>query len=126
MGLSAIDARLRYVISHGQDPLFAQVDESTCPTGGIYNSLVVNNGLIRIGIQLPPNAFSANAPQYTITALEDPYGCALTTNAQGQQTVSVYRRPLPTTNLGFLSTVMWDGRESFLNPLNSGSTFAPI
>src|SRR5207247_82912 len=25
--------------------------------------------------------------------------------------VSVYRRPLPTTNVGFLSTIMWDGRE---------------
>jgi len=123
MGLSAIDARFRYSISHGQDPLFAQVDGSTCPTGEINNSLVVNNGLIRIGIQLPPNAFNANPPQYTITALQDPYGCALTTNAQGQQTVSVYRRPLPATNLGFLSTVMWDGRESFFNPLNSGSTF---
>ena len=24
----------------------------------------------------------------------------------------MYRRPLPTTNLGFLSTLMWDGRES--------------
>src|SRR5258706_3038503 len=25
--------------------------------------------------------------------------------------VSVYRRPLPATNLGFLSAIMWDGRE---------------
>ena len=25
--------------------------------------------------------------------------------------VSIYRRPLPSTNLGFLSTFMWDGRE---------------
>jgi len=124
MGLSAIDARFRYFISHGKDPLFAQVDGSTCPTGAINNSLVVNNGLIRIGIQLPPNAFSASPPQYTITAVEDPYGCALTTNAQGQQTASVYRRPLPATNLGFLSTVMWDGRESFFNALNNGQTFA--
>ena len=24
----------------------------------------------------------------------------------------MYRRPLPSTNLGFLSAVMWDGRES--------------
>jgi cytochrome c peroxidase len=28
--------------------------------------------------------------------------------------VSVYRRPLPSTNLGFLSTIMWDGREPTL------------
>jgi cytochrome c peroxidase len=123
MALSAVDAQIRYVVSHGKDPLFAQFDGSTCPTGPINNSLVVNNGLIRIGIQLPPNSFSANPPQFTITAVQDPYGCAITTNAQGQQTVSVYRRPLPATNLGFLSTVMWDGRESFFNPLNNGQTF---
>ena len=56
--------------------------------------------------------------------MQDPYGCALTTNPQGQQIVSVYRRPLPTTNLGFLSAVMFDGRESLLYPLNSEPTFA--
>lgn len=124
MGLSAIDAQIRYFASHGkEDPLFAQFDGSTCPTGPINNSLVVNNGLIRIGIQLPPNSFSSSSPQFTITAVQDLYGCALTTNAQGQQTASVYRRPLPATNLGFLSTVMWDGRESFFNPLNNGQTF---
>jgi cytochrome c peroxidase len=123
-GLSAADAQLRYFISHGKDPLFAQVDGSTCPTGAVDNGLVVNYGLFRIGIQLPPNQFSANPPQYTITAVQDPYGCALVTNDQGQQIVSVYRRPLPSTNLGFLSTVMFDGRESFFNPLNDGTTFA--
>lgn len=81
MGLSAIDARIRYLVSGGKDPLFAQIDGSACPNGPVNNSLVVNNGLIRIGIQLPPNAFSANPPQYTITAVQDTYGCALTTNA---------------------------------------------
>jgi len=122
-GLGAADAHARYLITHGKDPLFAQVDGSTCPTGPINNSLVVNNGLIRIGLQIAPNSFVTNQPQYTVTAVQDPYGCALTSNAQGQQTASVYRRPLPTTSLGFLSTVMWDGRESFFYPLNSGQTF---
>ena len=123
-GLSAIDAQIRYFFSHGKDPLFDQVDGSTCPTGPVNNSLVVNNGLIRIGLTVPPNATEPNPPQYTITAVQDPYGCALTTNSQGQQTVSVYRRPLPTTNLGFLSAVMFDGRESFFLPLNNEPTFA--
>ncbi len=117
-GLSAVDAQFRYFITRGKDPLFAQIDGSTCPTGPINNSLVVNNGLIRIGLTVP------SAPQYTITAVQDPYGCALTTDSQGVQTVSVYRRPLPTTNLGFLSAVMFDGRESLLYPLNNGQTFA--
>ncbi|MFZ0806295.1 MAG: hypothetical protein WAN03_08940 [Candidatus Sulfotelmatobacter sp.] len=123
-GLSAVDAQFRYFISRGKDPLFAQVDGSTCPTGPINNSLVVNNGLIRIGLTVPPNTTDSSAPQYTITAVQDPYGCALTTDSQGVQTVSVYRRPLPTTNLGFLSAVMFDGRESLTYPLNNGTTFA--
>jgi len=123
-GLSAVDAQLRYLITRGKDPLFAQFDGSTCPTGPVNNSLVVDNGLIRIGLTVPPNTTDASAPQYTITAVQDPYGCALTTDSQGVQTVSVYRRPLPTTNLGFLSAVMFDGRESLTFPLNSGQTFA--
>lgn len=122
-GLSAVDAQLRYYLSRGKDPLFAQVDGSTCPAGPVNNSLAVNFGLIRIGIQLPPNQFSTNPPQYTITAVEDPYGCALTTNPQGETTVSIYRRPLPSTNLGFLSAMMFDGRESFFDPLNNEQTF---
>ena len=123
-GLSAIDAQQRYFFTRGKDPLFDQVDGSTCPTGPINNSLVVNNGLIRIGIQVPPNSTDPSPAQFTIAAAQDPYGCALTTNSQGQQTASMYRRPLPTTNLGFLSAVMFDGRESFFNPLNNGQTFA--
>jgi len=123
-GLSAIDAQLRYFISRGKDPLFAQVDGSTCPTGPVNNSLVVNNGLIRIGLTVPPNTTDPSPPQYTITAVQDPYGCALTTNPQGQQIASVYRRPLPTTNLGFLSAVMFDGRESLSYPLNKEQTFS--
>lgn len=112
-GLSAMDAQFRYFISRGKDPLFAQIDGATCPTGPINNSLIVNNGLIRIGIQIPPDTADPNSPQFTIVAVRDPYGCALTTNSQGQQTASMYRRPLPATNLSFLSMVMFDGRESF-------------
>jgi cytochrome c peroxidase len=123
-GLSAADAQFRYFITRGKDPLFAAVDGSTCPTGPVNNSLVVNYGLIRIGLQVPPNSTNPNPPQFTITAVQDPYGCALTTDGQGHQTVSVYRRPLPAANLGFLSAVMFDGRESATLPLNSGQTFA--
>ena len=123
-GLSAADARFKYIISRGKDPLFSQVDGSTCPTGEVDNSLLVNNGLFRIGLAVPPNATDPSPAQYTITAVQDPYGCALTVNAQGQQIASVYRRPLPTTNLGFLSAVMFDGRESLTNPLNNKQTLA--
>jgi hypothetical protein len=43
---------------------------------------------------------------YYVKSVENPYGCGDT------QTISMYRRPLPATNLRFLSAVMSDGRES--------------
>src|SRR5712691_5122662 len=61
----------------------------------------------------------ANA-QFTVAAVHDPYGCALVVD-QGIATASMYRRPLPTTNLSFLSAVMFDGRET-LAPLNNEQT----
>lgn len=94
------------------------------PDRDVNNSLVLSNGLIRIGLTVPPNTFSSAAPQYSIATVQDPYGCALTTDASDEQIVSVYRRPLPATNLGFLSAVMFDGRESFSKPLNNEQTFA--
>ncbi len=123
-GLSAADAQFRYFTSHGKDPLFDQIDGAACPTGPVNNSLTVNNALIRIGIQVPPNTTDPNPAQFTISAVQDPYGCAMTTNPQGQQTASMYRRPLPATNLGFLSAVMFDGRESLTYPLNNQQTFS--
>lgn len=122
MGLSAAHAEAVYEATNGRDPLFAAVDGAVCPIaapGQALNfSLLRHNGLIRIGLTLPSTL------QFTITAVHDPYGCALETDpSTGEQTVSVYRRPLPATNLGFLSAVMWDGRET-VSPLNSASTFA--
>ena len=55
--------------------------------------------------------------------MHDPYGCAITHDANtGADIISVYRRPLPTTNLRFLSAVMFDGRNT-IQPLTSASTF---
>lgn len=122
MGLSAQHAEAVYEASNGTDPLFSPVDGAVCPTaptGQPLNfSLLRRNGLIRIGLTLPASL------QFTITAVQDPYGCALVTDPNtGAVTISVYRRPLPATNLGFLTSVMWDGRET-VAPLNSASTFA--
>ena len=61
-------------------------------------------------------------PQFTISVARDPYGCAITTDATtGRPVVSVYRRPLPTANLRYLSTLMFDGRETLM-PLNNAQT----
>ena len=122
MGLSAAHAERVYERTQGKDPLFAAVDGAACPTvprGQPLNfSLLRHNGLFRIGLQVPANR------QFTITVVHDPYGCALVTDpVTGVRTASVYRRPLPATNLGFLSAVMWDGRETGA-PLNSGTTFS--
>ena len=110
-----------YERSHGQDPLFAVVDGANCPTDNpkdrAAHSLLLERGLIRIGIVLPAS------PQFQISVVHDPYGCAITTDpVTGRPLVSVYRRPLPTTNLRYLSTIMFDGRET-LSPLNNALTF---
>lgn len=113
--------RTRFDKSHGRDPVFAPVDGANCPNGKqgerSAHSLLLQNGLIRVGIKMAPS------PQYTISVVHDPYGCAIIPNPNGgPPTVSVYRRPLPSTNLMFLSTVMFDGRET-LSPLDNGLTF---
>ena len=121
--ISAQSARDRFVRSSGSDPLFRLVDGATCPSDDVSTpaamsqayALLNEKGLIRIGLPLP-----AGSPplQFEITAVTDPYNC--TTNATTGLTspttgvVSVYRRPLPSTNLSFLSTIMWDGREPTL------------
>jgi cytochrome c peroxidase len=124
-GASAASVQGRFYASYGTDPIFRLVDGATCPTDDVSNiaakrqaySLLLEKGLIRIGLPVPSTA------QYRIVSVDDPYGCN-TNPATGLTsfgpsgpttgTVSVYRRPLPSTNLGFLTTIMWDGREPSL------------
>jgi cytochrome c peroxidase len=113
--------RERFERTKGQDPLFAAVDGANCANAKRSDrkahSLLLGHGLIRVAQTVPANA------QYSISVIHDPYGCALVSDPKsGQLVASIYRRPLPTTNVTFLSTVMWDGRET-LAPLNSGATF---
>ena len=121
MGLSAAAAQFRFLMTAGQDPLFAPVDGANCPNArrnapGAH-SLMLQRGLLRVSLQLPAGA------QYTLSVVHDPYGCALTPDPNGGLPfVSVYRRPLPAANLSFLSTVMFDGRETKA-PLNADPTF---
>ena len=117
-GLSAEAAQAVFAATGGNDPLFAPVDGANCPSvtpadGAAGHSLLLNHGLIRVGLAIPAGA------EYTVTAVQDPYGCALRgTPAEA----SVYRRVLPSTNLRFLSAVMWDGRET-VQPLTDRRTF---
>lgn len=100
--------RARFALTQGTDPLFRPVDGATCPTADVSTvdarrkaySLLLTRGLIRVGIAVPANA------DYKVMSVDNSYGCNQT------DAISMYRRPLPTTNLPFLSAVMFDGRES--------------
>jgi cytochrome c peroxidase len=121
MSISASGIRERFVQTRGRDPLFAAVDGANCPNArqdsAADHSLLLQHGLIRIFLKPPATA------QFSISVVHDPYGCAISADpTDGQPVVSVYRRPLPTTNLGFLSTIMFDGRET-KQPLNVRATF---
>lgn len=120
-GLSAEHAREVFAASGGADPLFVPVDGANCPTaapgsGPDAHSLLIGHGVFRIGITLPAGR------EFTLAVAHDPYHCAETIDSTGV-TVSVYRRPLPATNLGFLSAVMLDGRET-VAPLDNPATYA--
>ena len=107
--ISADEVTDRFEATQGLDPIFRTVDGSVCDhdidtstVGGRRKaySLLINKGLIRIAIQVPATA------EFNVVSVVNPYGCG------DPSTLSMYRRPLPSTNLRFLSTLMFDGRES--------------
>jgi hypothetical protein len=114
--ISAQHAQARFD-ADPNDPLFRLVDGATCPSADVSTldakraaySLLTTKGLIRIGLPMPAGM------EFQILAVDDPYGCSTNpvTGLTGLKSgiVSFYRRPLPSANLGFLSTIMWDGRE---------------
>src|SRR4051812_24707634 len=131
--VSAADVQARFRASYGTDPIFRLVDGANCPSADVSSitakrdaySLLLEKGLIRVGLPVPA------AAEYRIVAVSDPYGCntnpvtGLTSFGPSGPTagiVSVYRRPLPSTNLGFLSTIMWDGREPSLTQQSIDAT----
>jgi len=114
------DVAARFERSRGSDPIFRLVDGATCPNDDVSTlrakrhayKLLIDKGLIRIGVSIPATA----EYKVEVNKGDDPYGCntdPITGLAAG--IVSTYRRPLPTTNVGFLSTIMWDGREPNLD-----------
>jgi hypothetical protein len=99
----------RFKKSKGSDPIFRTNDGSNSPNADVGTldarrdaySMLLTKGLIRVGIGIPQDA------EFELAAADDPYGFASSAE------LSLFRRPLPATNLTFLSTVMWDGRETF-------------
>jgi cytochrome c peroxidase len=109
MSISAAHVQKRFVQTRGLDPIFRTVDGSNCDhdidvstlegRSAAY-SLLRTRGLIRIAIAVPANA------DFDVVSVDNPYSC------NDSAKISMYRRPLPSTNLRFLSAVMFDGRES--------------
>jgi cytochrome c peroxidase len=101
--------RRRFERTGGLDPIFRTNDGSNSPFADVSTvearrsaySMLLNKGLIRVGIGVPAGA------EFTLESADDPYGFA----SAGE--LSLFRRPQPSTNLAFLSTVMLDGRETF-------------
>ena len=93
----------------GLSAIFRTNDGSNSPNADVSTlaarrgaySMLLTKGLMRVGIGVPANA------DFELIAVDDPYHFASSAE------LSLFRRPLPSTNLKFLSTVMWDGRETF-------------
>ena len=134
-GVSAASIQQRFYSSHGTDPIFRVVDGATCASDDVSSfsakqkaySLLLAKGLIRVFLPLPATQLGSSPPvprDFEIVAINDPYGC--TNLAADPPIVSVYRRPLISANLEFLTecpadnpncaplSIMWDSREPSL------------
>lgn len=101
--------RERFEATNGKDPIFRLVDGANSPNADVSTraarekaySMLLKHGVIRIGLPIPAGA------DFELASVDDPYGYASATE------LSLFRRPLAATNIRLLSTVMWDGRETF-------------
>ena len=94
------------------DPIFV-FDGSDClapgqanPNPTMKSTALLRQGLIRVELPILDSA------DYTLTAYTDPFGCG--SDPRVTKVLRLYRRPLPTANAKYLTTVMWDGREGGL------------
>jgi cytochrome c peroxidase len=106
--LTPASLRARFAASAGSDPVFRLNDGANSPRAQadtldqkrIAYSMLLTRGVIRVGLPIPAGA------EFTLAAADDPYGFASASE------LSLFRRPLPSANLTFAATVMWDARET--------------
>ena len=119
--VSAAHVAERFEHTQGLDPIFRPNDGANCDhsidVSTLHGrrqaySLLTSRGLIRVALPVPDGA------EFEVVSVNNPYGCNETS------VLSMYRRPLPSTNLRFLSTLMWDGRESSIQTGTQSITFA--
>ena len=142
-GVSTASIQDRFDQSNGTDPIFRLVDGATCPSDDVSTlaakreayKLLLAKGLIRIFLPLPATQLGSNPAvprDYEVSVISDPYGC--TDLLSSSPVISVYRRPLPSANLRFLTecppnqttcaplSIMWDGREPSLESQSIDAT----
>jgi len=108
--ITPADVHAKFNATGGLEPIFRTNDGSNCPSADVSTptarasaySMLLNKAVLRIAIAMPTNA------EFQIIDIQDPYNCPETTTSNP----AFYRRPLPSTNVNFLSAVMWDGRET--------------
>lgn len=106
-------AQALFASTDGLDPLFRPVDGSNSPSADQSTlesrqtaySLLLTRAVIRVGLPVPKIA------EFELISAFDPYGHASALE------LSLFRRPLPSANLKFQKTLMWDGRHS--DPANA-------
>lgn len=108
--VAAGSVQARFNATNGTDPIFRTNDGSNSPNADVSTlaarqaaySMLTSKGLIRVGRPIPAGA------EFELVAVDDPYGFASAAE------LSLFRRPLPSMNLKFITLVMWDGRETVL------------
>ncbi|MDN5864324.1 MAG: hypothetical protein L0I62_03790 [Gammaproteobacteria bacterium] len=124
-GTSVARIGQRFEATYGTDPIFRLVDGANSPLMDVSTlkarreaySMLLTYGVIRIHMPMPEDA------EFSLLDVDDPWGYA------SAQELSLFRRPLPATNLRFLTSVMWDGRETvapFLPPMDPGEAHADL
>jgi cytochrome c peroxidase len=106
--ISAEEVQDRFDETSGLHPIFRLVDGASSPNADVSTpaarreaySMLLERGVFRVGIGIPAGA------EFELIAVDDPYGHASAAE------LSLFRRPLPSANLGFIPAVMWDGRET--------------
>jgi hypothetical protein len=94
----------------GLGAIFRTNDGSNSPTADVSTlakrreaySMLLTKGLIRVSMPVP----TGPSVEFELVDVDDPY------NHSSADDLSMFRRPLPSANIGALATVMWDGRET--------------
>ena len=117
--ITPLELQARFAATGGNDPIFRRNDGSNSPNADVSTvsarrnaySMLLRRAVIRVGIAIPASA------EFNLADVQDPYGYASASE------LSLFRRVLPSTNLSFLTGLMWEGRETvtpFLPPMHAG------